>query len=255
MVKRILRNVVTVSVFVSMLAGCGEKKQVDPYPTVTLRQITRGNVVSKGFRYKLVNPEVQVLNQSLGLIREGDILEFIGARSLEEKLQEKLDGDFELAVVKEFSPFVHFRVEKIFTAADTTFLTSTGILPYPRVQNAAGFRMGAYEPMSIDDIQYDRTDMLRALENRKFKITAPITRETEDGKAHYVLLGDNAKFRVSDPSDGTGLFLKLLVEKGYPFEGGVLMRETEENSSRMRSKIAGTVEVEYVKYGSRIVSG
>jgi len=255
MVKRILRNAIAVSAVVSMVAGCGEKKPVDPYPRVTLRQITRGKVVSKGFRYKLVNPEVQVLNQSLGLIREGDILEFIGARNLEEKLQGKLDGDFELAVVKEFSPFVHFRVEKIYTAADTTFLASTGTLPYPRIQSAAGFRMGAYEPLSIDDVQYDRTDMLQALENKKFRITAQITRETEDGRAHYILLGGNAKFRVSDPPDGTGLFLKLLVEKGYPFEGGVLMRATEEHSSRMRSKIAGTVEVEYVKYGLRIVSG
>ena len=255
MLKRILRNVVTVSVLVTVASGCGGKKQGDSYPAVTLRQITRGRVVSKGFRYKLVNPDVQALNKSLGLIREGDILEFIGARGLEEKLQGRMDGDFALGVVKEFSPFVHFRVEKIYTATDTTFLTSTGTLPYPRIQNAAGFRTGAYEPLSIDGVAYDRTDMLRALENRKFGIKAPIARETENGETHYFLLGNAARYRVSEPSDGVGLFLKFLVEKGYVFDGGVTVKQTEEQSSRMRSKIAGTVEIEYVKYGSRIVSG
>jgi hypothetical protein len=115
--------------------------------------------------------------------------------------------------------------------------------------------MGGYEPLSIGDVPYERTDVLRSLENKKFRIKAPIARETENGEARYFLLGGGAKLRVADPSDGMGLFLDLLVEKGYEFEGGILMRGTEEQSSRLRSKIAGTVEVEYVTYGSRIVSG
>jgi hypothetical protein len=256
MAKRILWNTLTAAVLASALAACGEKKDVDSYPTVTLRQATRGKVVSKGFRYKLANPQVEVLNQNLGLIREGDLVEFIGARSLEEKLQENMTGDFALAVVKEFSPFVHFKVEKIYTATDTIFMTTSGAIVYPKVSNVAEFDSDAYERKDLDDIQYDRTDELRALENKKFGLTAPITRETEDGRVYYyVLHGKNANFRVADTPDGIGLMLKLFVEKGYRFEGGVLMTVTEEYASRMRSKIAGTVEVMYVKYGSRVVSG
>jgi hypothetical protein len=255
MLKRTLSQVIAASVVATMIAGCGGKKREDPYPTVTLRQITRGRVASKGFRYKLVNPNVQALHGNLGLMREGDILEIIGARGLEEKLQKKMDGDFALGVVKEFSPFVHFRVEKIFSAADTTYLPITGTLSYPKIQNAAGFRMGAYEPLAIDDLRPDRTDVLRSLEQRRFKIKAPIVRESENGETRFFLVGAAAKFRVADPSDGMGLFLQLLVDEGYEFEGGVLMKETEEQSSRLRSKIAGTVGVEFVRVGSRIVSG
>ncbi len=45
---------------VLFLFGCsGEKKQVDPYAEVSLEQATRGPVVvSKGFKYKLRNPEI-----------------------------------------------------------------------------------------------------------------------------------------------------------------------------------------------------
>lgn len=252
--KHIARRLLTASIVAALIAGCGGKKPVDPYPTVTIRQITRGRVASKGFRYKLVNPDIPALSGSLGLVRDGDILEVIGARGLEEELREKMDGDFALGVVKEFSPFVHFRVEKIFSAADTTYLPATEALPYPKIQNAAGFRTGAYEPFSIDGVQIERTDVLRSLENKRFSIKAPIARGSENGETRYFLLGGSAKFRVSEPSDGMRLFLELLTEKGYEFEGGVLMRETEEQSSRLRSRIAGTVEVDFIKYGSRIVS-
>lgn len=238
-----------------LLVGCGEKKEVDPYAPVTLRQVTRTQVVSKGFRYKLTNPKVEVLHQSLGLIREGDLLEFIGGRSLEEKLEGKLDAGFELAVVKEFSPYVHFKVERIYSQNDTTFMTP-GSVNYPRIQDAAQFSTADFEPKSLDGIPYNRTDVLRGLENKRMALSGvAITRETGDGQPYYLLHGKDVKFRVADTSDGFALFLKLIAQKGHPFEGGVLMIETEDYGSRMKTKIGGTVEVMYIKYGSRVVSG
>jgi hypothetical protein len=255
MVRRILSYTTVACVLGLSLAGCGEKKEVDPYAAVTLKQVTRGQVVSKGFRYKLTNPKVEVLHQSLGLIREGDILEFIGGRSLEEKLEGKTDGTFALAVVKEFSPYVHFKVERIYGESDTTFMTP-GAVAYPRVMDAAQFSAAEYEPKSLDGIPYNRTDVLRGLENKKLALSGvTVTREAGEGQPYYMLHGKDVKFRVADTTDGLGLFLKLLIQKGYPFEGGVLMTETEDYGSRMKTKIGGTVEVMYLKYGSRVVSG
>jgi len=255
MAKRVFRNLVTAAAILSILSACGDTKKGDPSPTATLRRITRGKpVASMGFKYKLVNPQIEVLNRNLGLVREGNLVEFITGRNLEELLGERTGENFALAVVKEFSPFVHFRVEKIYTANDTTFLTPGPVI-LPRVADAATFAVDAYERINVDEILYNRTDILRGLEKRKLKFVASVTEEQGSGGRYFLLHGTNAKFRVAAAPDGIGLILRLLSEKGYPFEGGVVMTGTEEQGSRMNSKIAGTVEVEYVKYGRRIVSG
>ncbi len=254
MAKRVPSYMGIVVVMALSLVACGDKTEIDTHPTATLRQITRGQLVSKGFRYKLVNPKVEVLNQSLGLVREGNLVEFIGGRGLEEKLKDRVQGSFELAVVKQFSPFVHFKVERIYGEADTTFMTP-GAVVYPRLVDSAEFSTQGYEPKSLDEIPYNRTDVLRGLENKKIALTATITRETDQGRAYYLLHGKDVKFRIAETPDGTGLILKLMAQQRYPFEGGVLVTATEEYGSRMRTKIAGTVEVMYVKYGDRVVSG
>jgi len=220
-----------------------------------LHQATRGQVVSKGFKYKFENPEIVALNRNLGLIREGQLLEFIGARSLEDRLVGKTDGNFALAVMKEFSPYVHFKVEKIYTDVDTTFMTQAGAIVYPTIWDPAEYGIDSYEEKDINAIPYNRTGTLRGLVDTKMMVQGVITREKEEGRTYYLLHGENAKFRVNDPTDGIGLFLKMLVENNYLFEGGIVMTAVEDYGDRMKSKIAGTVEIQYVKYGDRIITG
>jgi hypothetical protein len=250
-----LRGLSAASIIVFVFCGCGDRHAQDPYPRATLRTLTRGKPVpSPGFRYKLANPRIDAVYRNLGLVREGNLVEFIAGRNLEERLSGVSSGNYALAVAKEFSPFVHFRVERIYTESDTTFLTP-GPVALPSVVDAAGFDASAYERIDLDGIYYNRTDILKGLENRKLRITCPLVSEEkgEEG-SYFVLHGKNAKFRVAPPSDGIGLILKLLTEKGYAFEGGVVLISLEDLEPRMNSKIAGTVEVDFVKYGRRIVS-
>lgn len=255
MVKRIVLNVAIAALLASFLVACGEGEEVDPYVTVTLRQATREHVVSKGFKYKFQNPDIVALNRNLGLIRQGDLLEFIGARSLEDKLAGKTNGNFELAVVKEFSPYVHFKVEKIYTEADTTFMTQTGAIVYPTLYDIGDYGTEAFEERDINAIPYNRTGTLRQLVDTKMKVKAKITVEKAEGRSFYVIHGDNAKFKVAETSDGVGLFLKLLTDKNYYFEGGVTMTAVEDYGERMKSKVAGTLEIQYLKFGDRIITG
>jgi hypothetical protein len=238
-----------------MLIACSETGEVDPYATVTLQQATRGQVVSKGFKYKFQNPEIVALNRNIGLIREGQLLEFIGARSLEDRLSGKTDGNFELAVIKQFSPYVHFKVEQIFTEMDTTFMTQTGGVVYPTIWKPADYGVESYEEKDINAIPYNRTGALRGMVDTKMMVQGIITLEKEEGRTYYMLHGENAKFRVADPSDGIGLFLKMLIANNYLFEGGILMTAVEDYGERMKSKIAGTVEIQYLKFGDRIITG
>lgn len=238
----------------SVVAACGSDRTADPYPRASLRTLTRGRPApSAGFRYKLVNPSIESLYRNVGLVRDGNIVEFITGRNLEEKLAGASVG-VELAVVKEYSPFVHFRVERVCTAQDTTFLTP-GTVFLPRVVDATAFSMSPYERIDVDEVYSNRTDALRSLENRKVRFSCPITEEQGSSGRHFVLQGRNAKFRVAAVSDGMGVVLRLLADKGYAFEGGVVMTATEDPATRAGSGVAGTVEIEWVKYGRRIVTG
>lgn len=237
------------------LTACSEAEQVDPYALVTLHQATDGMVVSKGFKYKFQNPEIVGLHRNLGLLREGGKLEFIAARSLEDKMQGLTDGFFEISVIKQYSPFIHFKVEKVATETDTAFFPQAGSIAYPRIVNASEYGTDNYETQDINKIPYNNTGVLKELQDKKVIISARITIVEEEGATFYMLEGENAKLRVVDPSNGTGLILKILAENNFLFEGGVVMTEVEPFGSRRKSKVAGTVEIQFVTYANRIITG
>jgi hypothetical protein len=239
----------------SVFVACGEKVPTDPHALVTVRQATRGMVVSKGFKYRFDKPQIVALHRNLGIIREGNILEFIGARSLEDKLQGVMDQDIQLSVVKQFSPFVHFKVVKVYTEADTLFMPQTGAVIYPRITPVSEFSADAYEEKDINTVPYNRTGVLNSMKDNKYRVSGKITREDEEGRKVFILHGDNAKFRIADSSDGVEIMMKMLVENNYPFEGGILFSQVEGYSSRTKTRIAGTVEVQFLKYNNAIVSG
>ncbi len=238
-----------------VLGACGSEKAKDPYATVTLHQATRGKVVSKGFKYKFVNPEVVVLSNHLGIIREGNVLEFISGRSLEDKMAGLKGKQFSLAVVKEFSPFVHFRVEQVRTATDTIFLSQAGAIIYPRITMEDDFDRSGFEDYNLAKIPYNRTSTIKKLMDKKFYVKADIVQEEEDGKKVFMLKVKNSKFRIIDPNDGTAAILKMLMEGNHPFEGGITLSEVEPWPSRKAKHIICSVEVNFVKYGKTVVSG
>jgi hypothetical protein len=237
-----------------VLSACGEKVTPDPYKLVTLSELTQGDVVSKQFKYKLQNPQIEVLYKNLGMLRDGNDLQVIGARSLEDKLK-GTTGFLELSVVKQFSPYVHFKVERIVADQDTNIVPGGGTIAWPLMTSADKYGTDAYETKDINTIPYNNTGVLKGIKDKKLSISAPITMEQEEGNTYFVIHGDKADFRVGDPDEGIGLILKLLAQKNYLFEGGVVMSEEEPYSDRMKNHIGGTFEVKYVKYANRIITG
>lgn len=235
--------------------ACGEETNTDPYADVTLRQATRGKVVSKGFKYEFHNPNIVALHNHIGVIREGNLLEFISGRSLEDKLQGLEGKDFSLGVVKEYSPYVHFKVEQIYTGTDTIFMTQTGSIDYPNVTTEDKFNRSAFDEYNIGRIPYNKTATIRTLINNKYFVKTKITRVEENGGEVYMLVAGENKFRVIEPDDGTSAILQMLVAGGYEFEGGVTLTAMEDFGSRRVSKIIGDVQIDFVKYGRMVVSG
>ncbi len=239
----------------SFLTACSESGEEDPYALVTLKQACYDQVVSKNFKYKFQNPEVVALNRNLGLIREGNQLEFIAARSLADKLAGHTDGELELAVAKKFSPYVYFKVERIVANGDTTFPAQAGGIAYPVITSAEEYGIEGFEEKDIDQIPYNRTGTIRALKDKKIRVRGPIVVEKLEGKTVYFIDGKGSKFRIGDTSEGIGLFLNMLATQNYIFEGGIIMTEPEPYSDRMKNRIAGTVDIQYVMYGDRLITG
>ncbi len=256
MTKRINLHILIAVMLASVAVACGEEEKVDPYKTVTLREVTRSTVVSKGFKYKLVQPEIVALNRNLGLIRDGNILEFIAARSLEDKIAGKMDGYFDLHVVKKFSPYVYFKVNQINTDTDTIFTNQRGAIAYPIITTEADYGTDAYEDKTIDEFQYNRTQTLNNLKEKKIKlVNAPIVVEMAEGRKHYYLEGKNGRVKIDQMSDSIGLIFKLLATSNYNFNGGVTLIEVEEYGKRIKSKLVGTVEINYIMFGDKLITG
>jgi hypothetical protein len=241
--------------FASFLAACSESGEEDPYALVTLKQATYNQVVSKNFKYKFQNPDVVATYRNLGLIREGNQLEFIAARSLADKLEGLTDGELELAVSKKFSPYVYFKVERIVANGDTTFPAQAGGIAYPVITSAEDYGVEGFEEKDIDQIPYNRTGTIRALKDKKIRIRGPVVTEKSEGRTIYFIEGEGSKFRISDPTEAIGLMLNMLAENNYIFEGGVILTEPEPYSDRMKNRIAGTVDIQYVMYGDRLITG
>jgi hypothetical protein len=255
MFRKVCVHCLVALMMATVFIACGEKVPTDPHMLVTLREATRGMVVSKGFKYRFDKPDIVALHGNLGIIREGNLLEFIGARSLEEKLKGLEGQDFQLAVVKQFSPFVHFEVVKVYTPTDTLFMPQTGTVIYPRIMPASEFNADAYESKDINTIPYNRTGVLNNMKDNKYTIQGKITLEDEEGRSVFFLDGENAKLRVADTGDGLELMMKVLAENNYPFDGGIVFSEVEGYSSRTKTHIAGTVDVQFVKYNDRVIIG
>jgi hypothetical protein len=237
------------------LVACGDEANKDIYADVTLLQATRGQVVSKGFKYEFSNPQIVALSNHLGVIREGNLLEFISGRSLEDKLEGLEGKSFSLGVVKEFSPFVHFKVEQIYTETDTIFMTQTGSIDYPNITTEDKFNRSAFDESSVARIPYNKTATIRDLINNKYYVKSQIARVEERGSEVFMLIAGENKFRIVEPDDGTTAILKMLVAGGFEFEGGITLTTMEDWGSRRTSKIIGDVVVDFVKYGRMVISG
>jgi hypothetical protein len=239
---------------VAFIPACSGGGDVDPYALVTLHQATHGKVVSKGFKYRFENPSILAMNDHLGLIREGGLIEFISGRSLESKL-DGVSGDIQLCVVKEYSPYVHFRVEKIYTGTDTVFISQAGAISYPKISKAEEYTPTGYAEFSVDRFPFNKTAFLKDQVDKKFAVTCQVMEEEEEGETFFVLAGKESKLKITEPTDGISLMLKMLHKNNYSFEGGFTFTEYEENFPYRKSTgIVGTVEIEYIKYGNTIIS-
>ncbi len=237
------------------LAGCGEEKNVDPYLQVSLRQALYGPPpASKGYKYKIVNPQIVEAVGHLCLVREGNVTGLIAGRSIADKISDLDKSNITFNVVKKYSPLVHFVAEQVVSGTDTVFISQAGSILYPRITPAAEFHSKDHEPTKMVNFRWNRSDALKKMVDGKFEVKAQLARVEEDGEEVWMLVGPRGSLRVERPNDAIEMALRLLAAEGKDFEGGITFDEVEDYADRKNSHVCGTVTIDYVKYLDRVFS-
>jgi hypothetical protein len=240
------------------LAGCYEEETGPEYVPASLREITRGEVLSMNYKYELANPNLIVLHDHLGLARDGNLIEFLAGGSLEAKLEAYRDGDFGLGVRRAFSPFVHLRVERVTTDRDTVLVPDRENYDFPILVNPAGFDTSGFEPFDLASLIYDRKRELEKYVGMKMAVEGTIRYANLDGEFYYVLQGlgnPEALVRLDEEYPGMILILKALLQENIQFKGGITFLEVANwGALRKPFKISGPATIEYVEFGGRIVT-
>lgn len=243
-----------------LVAGCSGDKNVDPYKQVTIRQATYGDTpVSKGYKYKLVDPNIVSAAGHLCLVRQDDITTMISGRSIADKIESMDKSNITFNVVKEYSPYVHFRAEEVYSGADTVFISAAGTIFYPTIKDYSDFKAKDYDEINWRNLEFNNSANLKRVVDEKFHVEGKIRQVEEDGEKVWMIEGGrNTRFRVDAVDDALLLALQVLPgidsEEGADFVGGITFAEVEDWADRRSNEISGTVTIEYLKYGDKVFS-
>ncbi len=94
------------------LAGCSKEEVVDPYAYDSVRRIMDGDTLSVGFLFEIDAPEFEYIKGDVGIIRNGNLLNFLVGQDLENNAP-NLAGSL-LGVKKTFTPQpTHLVIQRI----------------------------------------------------------------------------------------------------------------------------------------------
>ncbi|HEX5132795.1 MAG TPA: hypothetical protein VFX92_09940 [Candidatus Krumholzibacteria bacterium] len=248
---------------VFVFAGCGEKAPVDPYARISIRQALYGPpVLSKGFRYKLVSPEVVEAAGDYVLVRDGNVTTFITGASLAGKISPYDSKNITFNVVKKFSPAPHFRCENFVAGNDTVPVPQGRSIPLPSMRPAAGYEDADHTAAQMTRFKYNDTVGLEREPEKKYQLSARLVRVEEGKDKVWMLEGTEPSargvvpvLRISSPTPAVEIVLNLLARSGGDFTGGVTFTEAEPWAKRQKNHVCGTVEIDYVKFMDRIFKG
>jgi hypothetical protein len=247
------------------LGGCGEEKQVDAYTKATLREAMYGEVVSEGFMYKIVNPQVLDTLGNFVVVRQGNLTAFITANNVAAQVAKLGDmSNLSFNVVKRFRPMVYFQCVSIISPKDSVLCSSEKPMAFPRTADAATFAPPAdYTDVAMTELRYDDTGGLQALVGKKFSTRAKLVPVEGDSATVWMLEGDKpcpspflrtpqrvtvSKLRVKTPRPSMQIVMRMLAKTEQDFVGGFTFASVEPLPNRAENQICGTVEVGYVRF-------
>jgi hypothetical protein len=258
--SRSLVTFLVVAMLAGIIASCGGKME-ETYILTTLREATRGDRLSPGFKYSFSAPNVVAVHKNLAIVREGNILEFFTGQNLEEKMSEAAGRRVTIGARKMFTPRIYFSVDWMTAGMDTIDVGEAFEVKFPVLMRSTEFPTDDFAEVDLDDLS-PNTLKLKPIYDSKFFVPAgtvayeEVLMPNNETKMAFTLNLKNVRFIIDDPGDDLALILKALINENLYFDGGVSFggRPTSTRSYRDKTKIAGEVKLEFVKYGGHVIT-
>ncbi|MCK4537689.1 MAG: hypothetical protein KAV42_02700 [Candidatus Krumholzibacteria bacterium] len=259
--SKLFSTILIVALVSGVFAGCGGKVE-ESYQMVTVREASHAEIVSPGYKFGFDSPEFIAVKGNIGMVREGNLIEFFTGEDLENKVKMVEGKKFVAGVRKAYTPKVHFSVDFFAMGADTIRVGEAGYAEFPTLLR--GFDEGNYEEIDIALVDQS-TRKLKEIYDTQFKIedTRLSWEEIQDAQGEtmwaYMLTFPNVRFIIDGDELDAGMELllialineDLLLTGGISY-GGMPSASDFPRSYRNNTKIGGMVKLQYVKYAGDV---
>ena len=239
-----------------ILTGCGGEVE-DTYTLVTLREATRGNVMSPGFKFSFDTPQFIAAQGNVAMAREGNLIEFFVGDGIENEIQKVKGKRFIVGARKLFNPLIHFSVDFMVVGNDTIRVGEPYEVTLPGLLMARDYTTEDFQEIDLDKLTSNRL-VLKDIENTRFKVTgAKVAYEEvmvdKNPTMMYTLHLKNVRFLIEEPNDAVQLVLKALINENNYFDGGVSYGSIASRGFREGTNSGGNIKIEYINYGGMVV--
>jgi hypothetical protein len=251
------------------LGGCGKKIAIDPYVYGSLRAVTRGVTMSPNFLFEIDAPQFEYVKGNVGIVRDGNLLEFVVAKDLEQNAS-SYKGAL-LGVQRLFKPTTHLKLRRVkrdgqVAAVDTAF---TYVLPLVIKLTARQTQTPGAPLPDLDWTNFEEAKnylpkdpggapiQVQSLVARF--VHAP--RPAAPGQLGWFAVFPNATLEMVDLSPGAEWMLELLNAKQLPLLGSFTLTEVFENYADRKAEngalghIVGKMRVNWFRYANTFVRG
>ena len=250
--SRFMKSLLIIAVLSGFIAGCGGGVD-DTYVMVSLREATRGDVLSPGFKYGFDKPNFVATHKNVGLVRENNLIEVFVGDGLEEMLGRVAGGNYTVLARKYFEPVIHFNVDYLMMGADSMVVGTPYEAAIPNMLRTRDYNTDEFIDVDLDKLTTNRLT-LKEIQDARFKVAdAKIKYEMVGEEMHYTLNLPNVRFLIEEPGDDIVLILKALINEKLYFTGGVSYGAIPSQSMRNATDSGGYVKVEYIAYGNRYI--
>lgn len=240
----------------AVFTGCGGEVE-ENYVMTTVREASRGDVLTPGFKYGFDTPNIIAAHGNMALVREGNLIEFFTGEDIESKLEQVAGRRFTVAARKLYSPRIHFTVDFMVAGGDTITVGEPYEVAFPALLKT--IEEENFKEVDVTELG-PSTLKLKTIFNTKFLVDEARIgwEEVEwmgDTMMAFTINLDNVRFIVDDPSDAMALVLKALMNEQHYFDGGIAYGDrppASTRSYRSRTKIAGKVTIDFIRYGGQV---
>ncbi len=250
--SRFMKSFLIVAILSGFIAGCGGGVD-ETYVMVSLREATRGDVLSPGFKYSFDKPNFVAVHGNVGLVREGNLIELFVGDGLEEAVGNVMGGSFTALARKFFEPVIHFNVDYLVMGADSAVVGVPYEAAIPNMLRTRDYNTDDFMDVDLEKLTSNRLT-LKEIQDSRFKVAnGKIMYETIGEEMHYTLHLPNVRFIIEEPGDDIVLILKALMNENLYFTGGVTYGSIPSQTTRRATDSGGYVRIDYIAYGNRYI--